>query len=151
MQSRKLISLAAGLAFLVVAACSASGETEPGSNSEDIRFEFINTGPCTLVFNFAGGVATPTTGTDHVPSIGARNDVPIYGAGSVSIQIRSAPAGSFNCGFKLGFTRGAPYVLKDPFLPTGYCGGDGSIVTQPAPGRLTSYSGQVVASSSEHC
>lgn len=131
------------------AACSATGETEPAS--EDVRFELTNAGPCALVVNFGGGVATPTTGTNYAPTIGARNDVPIYGAGSVSIRIGSAPAGDVSCGFRLGFSREAPYVLKDAFIPEGYCGGDMGIFTQPAQGRLTSYTGQIVRSDYNHC
>jgi len=148
-ESKSISGIAILIALLVTAACSASAETEP--HAEDIRFHFTNAGPCRLIVNFAGGVATPTTGTDFVPAIGAQNDVPIYGPGSVSIQISSAPPGVFECGFKLGFSSEAPYVLKDAFLPDGYCGGDGWIVTTPAPGRLTAYSGQIVKSEINHC
>lgn len=149
MRSRALFSTGVGLALCVSAACSATGATEP--RSEDVRFEFTNTGPCKLIVNFSGGVATPTTGTDFIPAIGVRNDVPIYGAGSVSIQIGSAPAGDVSCNFRLGFSRGALYVLKDPFLPSGYCGGEMPIFTRPAQGRLTSYTGQIVRSEQDHC
>jgi hypothetical protein len=147
--SRSIFGICVVISFLMTAACSASAETEP--QTEDVRFHFTNAGPCKLVVNFAGGVASPTAGIDFTPAIGARNDVPIYGPGSVSIQISSAPAGVFECGFKLGFSSGALYVLKDAFLPEGYCGGDGWIVTSPAPGRLTAYSGQIVKSEINHC
>lgn len=149
MKSIAMLSAGIAAAFLVSTACSATAETDAAS--EAVRFEFTNTGPCSLAFDFGGGVATPTAGTNFVPAIGARNDVPIYGSGSVSIRISSAPAGFVECGFRLGFSREAPYVLRDPFLAAGYCGGEAWIVTQPAPGRLTSYTGQIVRSDYDHC
>lgn len=58
MISRALFGICVGLAFLITSARSATGETEP--LAEDVRFQFTNSGPCRLVVNFAGGVATPT-------------------------------------------------------------------------------------------
>ncbi len=144
-----LLSAAILIVMLASTACSAIAETD--SDFENFRFEFTNTGPCALVVDFGGGVATPTAGTNFVPAIGVKNDVPIYGAGTVSIRISSAPAGVVDCGFRHGISRGAPYAIRDPFLAVPYCGGDSWIVTSPQPGKLTSYSGQIVRSDYDHC
>lgn len=79
---------------------------------EDERLYFMNSGPCDLIFRFDGGIAAGTQGIDHRPQIGEWNDVPLEGAGTVTVSIGTLPNSQVSCAYQIEIDSNSRFVFE---------------------------------------